>query len=149
MLKRSRAVDNLDVQPFIPGDIHLMDLRDYERESWTVEQWTNYAELSQAVTVREDGRIIAVTGYIPLWKGVIDVFVIPAKAPPRNPLAYIRVIKIWLSNLKRDLRLHRIQTISKADPATDRWMRVLGFSLESTLYSYGPDKLDYRMWTRL
>lgn len=142
-------MDSFDVQPFIPGDIHLMDLRDYERKSWTVEQWTQYAETSQAVTVREHGRIVAVAGYVPLWTGVIDVFVIPAQTPPLQVLAYIRVVKTWLSNLKRDLRLHRIQTVSKADASTDKWMRVLGFDLESTLYSYGPDKLDYRMWTRL
>lgn len=140
--------DNYDVTPFIPGEIHLMDLRGHEKESWTTEDWTMYAELSQAVTVRENGRILCVAGYIPMWDGVIDVFVIPSAAPPANPLAYIRMIRIWLDNLKTSLQLHRLQTISLDDPQTDKWMKVLGFKHEATLYEYRSNRLNCKIWTR-
>lgn len=141
-------MDNFTVTPFIPGEIHLMNLRPYEKSAWSIEEWTAYAEMSNAVTVRENGVILCVAGYIPQWKGVIDVFVIPSTDKPANPLAYCRMMRAWLDNLKFVLQLHRLQTISIDDPETDKWMRVLGFKHESTLYEYRPDRLNCKVWTR-
>lgn len=131
-------------------DIEDIELRDHEA------QLVNFGKLCEAVKfghfntlLSEDKRIVAIVGYIEPMKGVLDVMVIPSIHVPEFALSFIRYVKTALNVIAHMVPAHRMQTFSKADPQTDKWMKILGFECEGTMRQFTSDKQDYRIWARL
>lgn len=99
-----------------------------------------------------NGEPLAILGYTNKWEGVIEVYVLPSKNLSRLPGAlsfrFVRHLQKILNNMLEDMPIHRMQTDSVADDATDKWMRVLGFTCEGTMPYYTPTKDTHRRWAR-
>lgn len=104
-------------------------------------------QVSICYTLLIDNKPIAVFGFCALWKGVIDVFVIPSVDVPKHPIAFIKAAKQKLSEYTPVVR--RMQTKSRADCSTDRWMQAMGFTCEGTMVGYTEAGADYRIWARV
>lgn len=131
--------------PFKPDHLDIFDMRSHEAGNMDVAYLLGVPNAFSLICA---GRIVAVIGYYELWKGVLDVFVVPSIHVPQHKKSLVKLVRGALNRLWTDLGLHRIQTSSLADEETDRWMRHLGFHCEGTMVRYTKDGLDYRMWAR-
>lgn len=126
------------------------DMRDHEREvlpKGQLEQIINSRCVSDALLDGED--TIAIIGFFPMWEGVAEVWAIPSKHVHAYGLRYVRHAKREIDRIIKENGFRRLQTVSRADGATDKWMRILGFECEGLLRGYAANGDDYRMWARL
>lgn len=118
-------------------EIDLESLLDMTREGAAV-----------ADALLENGKIIAIIGFVFLWAGVANVFVIPSVHIPNAKISFVLHIKSELKRVMKQYGIRRAQTNSISDPAIDRWMTILGFECEGLRKEYSADKRDYKAWAR-
>lgn len=140
---------NIEKVPFIPEHAFAIELRAHEATYIDRDFLVAIGETGICCTCLIDGAILAIVGFFEKWPGVIQVFVIPSIHVPRAPKSFVKYVKAALDRLATDFNYHRLQTESKADEQTDKWMRVLGFECEGVLKSYSSAKEDYKMWARI
>lgn len=141
------------VIPFKKEHIECMEIRDYEMQ--TVVNTPNFQTAIQiweqnrnAGTIIHDGRILAVMGYLELWPGVCEVYVLPSRYLHEYPAAFTRCIKRTLDSGIFN-SFHRVQIQAQDDKLHNRWVKFLGFTLEGTFKKYDPLGNDFNMWARV
>lgn len=137
------------IQEFQMWHIAKLKLRAHERDLMPQSRLQNLVTFGTCVTIFADGAPLAILGFVPLWSGVYDVFVLPGENVKRFAKTFHKTVKHYMNSLCTALPVHRLQTYSIADSSTDKWMSSLGFECEGTLTAYTSDKLDYRIWRRL
>lgn len=142
-------MNSIEAIQFKPDHFDLLHVREHERETVDLEQLKALASNASAWTFVADGRIIFVGGYVELWKGVAEVFVLPSVYISDDALGFQRAVKRTLEQWAAENGWHRMQSSSLADDKTDRWMKSLGFTCEGTLLKYTANQLNYRQWARL
>lgn len=140
--------------PFRPDHVDLMDLRPEEIAGSTraeaKKRITEFAAQSaQALTYTYDGRVIAAMGFIFLWDGVIQGWVVPTIHVYTVPVGFAKTVKRYIEAVAETFKCHRFQTGSFADPLHDRWMKFLEFEYEGTSKQFLPDKRDHKNYARL
>lgn len=138
---------------FCPDHVDLMELRPEEAVGETPVQCkkriTGYIEQSaQSLVYFYDGRIIAAMGFIFLWDGVIQGWVIPTKYIYTAPFSFAKTVKRYIEVVAETFRCHRFQTGSYVDPLHKRWMSFLEFESEGVSKRFTPDKRDYENYAR-
>ena len=101
-----------------------------------------------ASLVAEDGTVVAILGYIKLWQGCLEVFIVPSEHVAKYAKGFVQAVKHHLAEIQERENAHRLQTASWAELQTDSWMSHLGFTCEGTLRQYTKNRLDYRMWAK-
>jgi len=138
--------------PFHSEHLKLMDMQPYEWEKiypyLPQDLLDYYASLGHAYTFLKDGRIITCIGWVPLWKGVYEVWQIPSIYIAANKIDFIKTLNEFIEIYAKKLKVHRAQTNSVADEFHDAYMKFLGFTCEGTLKEYSQFKEDYRVWSR-
>jgi hypothetical protein len=142
-------MSDVRIAPFHPAHLDLMEVRDYELELFGPEALGQLANTGQCITMAISGVLTAVLGYFILRPGVLEVFVIPSKHLKACSFVYLRWVRRYMESTAKHLGVHRMQTFSRADAETDRWMKHLGFTLEGTLQQYTADRQNYRLWARI
>ncbi len=115
----------------------------------TFERIEGMASMGVAMTLMWDGRIIGFTGFMNLWPGVVEVWLIPTKYVGDKPLLLVRTLKKYIEGIAEDQKLWRIQTIAIADPVHARFLECLGFQCEGTARSYVKKGQDHKYWSRI
>lgn len=138
---------------FYADHVDLMSLRPEEVAGSTLEQAkkriAGFAlESSQAVTFLYDGRIIAVMGFMTLWDGVIQGWVVPSTYVYTVPVGFAKTVRRYVESIAETFKCHRFQTGSYVDPMHKRWMKFLKFESEGISKQYTPDKKDYENYAR-
>lgn len=104
---------------------------------------------SISYTAIEDGKVVTIAGVIPVWQGVAESFLIPSELFQNHKIQCIKYIKLNQEFLRRELKLHRLQTTVPANLFhAIRWLEWLGYERESTLRMWGPDKQDHYRYVR-
>jgi len=132
-------------------DIANLDIKEFEGIEYTQEtinRIQGMAALGVAMTLMWDGRIVGFTGYLPLWKGVVEVWLIPTKYVNVKPLLLVRTLERYIRGIVRDHKLHRIQTIAIDDKPHSRFLQALGFESEGLARDYMAKGADRRYWAR-
>ena len=135
---------------FEPAHLDVIEMRDIEREELDNPRIESLATNSGVChTHMIQGRILCIAGYVEIWAGVREVYVIPSVYVKRYPVAFQRAVKETLFAWEKDI--HRMQTASLDNVETARWMQSLGFVSEGLLEKFGPApaKRDYRQWARV
>jgi hypothetical protein len=141
---RNDGFREMIVVPFEPW--HL----DFIKPLWPV--FTDKIALERSsisFTAVDYGKPLAIAGIIPLWKGVAESYMIPSALFPNHKIQCIKYIKLNQEFLRRELKLHRLQTTVPSDfSAAIRWLEWLGYERESTLRQWGPDQKDHYRYVR-
>ena len=133
--------------------IHQIDVRSHEGfGAYSLENFEdkmvalayNSVETSTYVI---GGEILCIAGYVELWPGVIEVWVIPSKIVPKNVRAFAQNFAAWITTLNKEY--HRIQTSCLDDPLHNRWLTWLGFEKEGVMRKYTKDLEDYAMFAKV
>lgn len=136
----------------VAGHLDLLEYREQDTrfgEPFYAERIKTLVEYATTGTVVSDGRIIGVIGYMIMWPGVAEVYLIPSKYLPEYALPFARLVKRYLASIVSSHNLHRLQTASPSDELHDQWMTFLGFTCEGTLKEFTQHKQDYKQWALL
>lgn len=106
------------------------------------------ADRKCATLVSAEGVVVAALGYLKLWEGCLEVFIVPSVHVEKHAIGFIKAVKHHLADIQERENAHRMQSASWADLQTDSWMSHLGFTCEGTLRQYTKNRLDYRMWAK-
>lgn len=140
--------DRVEPTPFTYTDLFEIELQPWEQAHINYEKVLATAQVGMFWTLRTDGVILAIVGFVELWQGVYEVIVYPSVHTHKRPVDYVFRIRRYLNAIARGFHMRRQQTVSLADEPTDRWMRALGFQLEGTLKAYTIEGRDCRLWAR-
>lgn len=135
---------------FKPDHLDIIIMKEVEDRLIDRGRLAVIAECGVTQTLMYDGRILAILGFIELFEGVLEVFVVPSIYVYQCPVQFVRFMKRTLKSLMADRKpLHRIETKALAAPDIDKWMLALGFAMEGTHYHYSAHKDNFRTWARL
>jgi hypothetical protein len=124
-------------------------LRDYESRIFNRDWLINVNTYGKILTYMWGDDILAIGGFFEKWKGVARVFVVPSIHTSKCPKSFVQTAREAIDTLYNDLSYHRLETESKADEQTDKWMKFLGFECEGTLRKWSAIKDDWRLWSRV
>ena len=139
---------------FHPEHLVLMDIRDEETAGvMTLEDSYDRFEMMgnasiEAKTSLSDGRIIFCAGYVELWPGVIECWMIPSIHVKKAMFTFSKLLKEYVHAIIDREECHRFQTSCPDDRLHARWMKFLGLKKEGTLKQYTHHKQDYCMYAR-
>ncbi len=136
--------------PFKAEHIECMNIRQYEMDTCLNMPYFQMAikiwqEQNRALTMLCDGRIIAIAGYVDMWNGVCEVFVLPSIYLKEYPHAFARCVrKILKSGMFNSY--NRVQLRSLDDETHNRFNKFCGFTKEAVLKKYDPFGNDMGIW---
>ena len=98
----------------------------------------------------DDGRIVAIVGVAPMWKGVGTVWTMLSDEARERGVALTRGVLRFILMLYRERGYWRLQatTVRRDEPAR-LWILQLGFGYEGTMVGYGPDGKTHDMYSRV
>jgi len=145
------------VVQFSPHHLEVMDVREIDAALFgffkTDEAYARIDGLAkvsvQAATFLYDGRVLFVAGFVRLWPGVFEVWMLPSVYIKTAPRSFARLIRRYVDRIGEDFKAHRIQTTSFPDEFHERWMKFLGFSAEGVLQNYTQDKRSMVQYGRV
>jgi len=132
-------------------DVADLDLREFDGVGYnedTKERIAGMADLGVAMTLMWDGRIVGFTGFFPLWKGVVEVWLIPTKYVGLKPLLLVRTLSRYIEGIVEDHKLHRVQSTAIDSPIHTRFFECLGFECEGIAKDFSKRGIDHRYWAR-
>ena len=140
--------------PFHVEHVKLMEVRQHELQGIfkapNIEaRLLALQKLNTGGTLVYKGCILGVMGYIELWPGVCEVWVLPSKHIEKYSSVFAKTIKYNLKQLQDVCKFHRIQVTAVDDAKHNRWLQWLGFECEGVLKKYSINKLDYKMWAKM
>lgn len=145
----------MDVIAFHPKHLECISLRPEEKNTTfampdVYKYFENVAAASvQSYTFLEEGRVFFCAGFVLLWPGVMDFWMVPSAYVKTKPFTFYRTIRGYLKVIPETFKLHRIQTTSFCDEFHDKWMKKLGFEKEGTMRQYCMDKRDMAFYGRV
>jgi hypothetical protein len=103
-----------------------------------------------ARTWEEGGRIVAIAGVAPLWKGVGTVWTVLSEESRQRGVRLTRGVLQFIDMLHEERGYWRLQaTIEHGDDVARHWILQLGFQYEGTMNAYGPDLKTHDMYARV
>lgn len=147
-------MDNLELLQFHPAHVEVAELTDHEAKNFArlpgaFQKMIDLNQKSiQAVTVMHDGRIMLMCGFIALWPGVVEAWLIPTKRIEENPIEFCKTIRKFLAQSAEVMNIRRMQASAIADERHTKFMEFLGFEREGLLKEYSDAKEDFIPWAR-
>ena len=114
-----------------------------------VEMAVAQLEYGVAVTAFINTQPVAVFGFVPIWKGVTESWLLVDDFARTKPVAMTKYGILAHDISKISLGLHRQQiTVRIHDERAYKWALALGFREEALMQAYGPDGSDYYLMAR-
>ena len=91
-------MDNLEIIQFRPDHVEVASLPEWELNNFKrVNGYEKVKVLNanslQAITVMREGRIFLMCGFIQLWPGVVELWLIPTIYAQEFPISFCKEIK--------------------------------------------------------
>lgn len=103
-----------------------------------------------AVTAFYDVTPVAIFGFVTLWNGVTESWLVADDNVRKRPLVLTKYAIHAHDIAKISMGLHRQQiTVKITDMRAYKWALALGFEVEATMRKYGPDGTDYYLMARI
>lgn len=129
--------------------IKNFDMRQHELDVLPSNQLEVVLRSCRADALLDQGEVVAILGFFPMWEGVAEVFVIPSKRTADRAIMYFSAVRTALDQMIAEEKFRRVQSTARSDEVTDRWMGLLGFHIEGVLEKYARNGEDYKLWARL
>ena len=109
----------------------------------------NQASLGPAVTAFYGSQPVACFGFVPIWTGVGEAWLIADDKARSKPIGMTKMAKLFFDILQISYELHRVQiAVRTSDMRAHKWALFLGFKEEGTMRRYGPDGADHYIMSR-
>lgn len=105
--------------------------------------------MGAAVTAFVGNRPAAVFGFVSIWPGVAEAWLIADDVAKSMPMTLTRAAKTVLDIAEISMSLHRLQiTVRSTDTRAYKWAAAVGFTEECLMKKYGTDQVDYFLMMR-
>lgn len=94
-------------------------------------------------------EIVCCAGFVRLWDGVAEIWIIPSVHVPKHVRAFARTFKDYVERIVGELGYHRVQTSCLNDKLHRRWMKWLGLVPEGVMVKFTDKKEDFCMFARV
>jgi len=152
--EKPKKID-IEIVEFHPNHVEVMEVRSIEALG-IMQMEDAHDRLEQlsknsldAQTFLHDGRVIFCAGYVQLWPGVIEVWMIPSIYVKTITLSFCKLLKAYVNDIMEKHNCHRLQTTAPNDAEHDKWMKFLGFEKEGVLRKYTYSYEDYSMHAKV
>lgn len=145
----------LDILTFHPAHAEVAELTDHEEKIFKrmPDAYAKLQELSsrstEAVTIMLEGRIIFMGGFIKMWPGVCEAWMIPTKHFAKHKGIAFKGILHFIEIFADSMKIHRMQAICFGDELHSNFLDHLGFKFEGTLKNYSDEKEDHYIYGRV
>lgn len=107
-----------------------------------------YKNRGTAYTVIYGDKIMGCAGIMRLWNNVGEAWTYLSDDLRAMPFALHRIAKRMLQQVIEVSGYHRVQTtVNHDNPVAIRWAKALGMTCEGILKQFGPDKVNYGMYS--
>jgi len=104
----------------------------------------HYSKLDSSYSYFVNGQIIAITGSIPVWSGVSELWMLTTDYVDENKLFFYKSTLKLLNYDRIKYNTHRYQCAVHTDNVKSmNWLSKMGFESEGIMKAYSPDKTDY------
>lgn len=108
------------------------------------------ANLGPAVTAFLNMQPVACFGFVPIWDGLAEAWLIADDKARTKPLGMTKLGKAFFDILAISYQLHRVQiAVRTSDTRAHKWALCLGFEVEGLMRCYGPDRADHYLMARV
>lgn len=135
----------MNLIPFEPWHLQQLKLQSHELEMLDAKKFlaNARAEGNDCRSCFCDGKLIGIGGYLTLWKGVKEVYMIPSRYIFEYPHVAFRIVRRCVVILKTMPDVHRLQTGVWDNQRRIKFMEKLGFVVESRFRKYTKTQEDY------
>ena len=140
--------------PFHWGHAYTMDLREHDARYFRSvpnfrDMLRQYQDTGNAKTAMVGGKIACCFGYVELWRGVAEMWMLTTNHIETHPVAMTRGALRYINHIATETKLKRLQiTVDVTHVVAMRWADALKFNREGVLRHYGADGADYMMFAR-
>jgi len=138
---------------FQPNHIHMTKFRDFDQEildGYGRPHIEDYAVDGLSYSAMCDGKVYAMFGLYPLWKGVAEAWLLPSSKLENRKMVFHKSCLRFFPYAAQKLKLHRIQVyVRSSNVQAYKWIEMMYFNREGLLKRYGPDINDYYVYGRL
>ena len=107
------------------------------------------SQMGPAVTGFIGTKPAAVFGFVSIWQGVSEAWLIADRSARAMPMTLTRMGIRVMDIAKISMGLHRVQiTVRTTDKRAHNWALAIGFQEECVMRKYGPDGIDYFLMAR-
>lgn len=99
--------------------------------------------------IEEEGQIIGCAGLQPLWKGVMEAWIIVSPLIVKHKLWLFKTLRLVLDNMQIGHKINRIQASPVDGSPTEKLVTMLGFKWEGHMPCYGPNGEDHVRYGRI
>lgn len=145
----------VEVFDFHPDHLLVMDIRAEEALGIMSldDHYERFLVLSKcsvdAASFTIGDRMLFCAGYVSLWPGVIECWMVPSKYVDQHRLTFCKLLKQYVDSIIHKEKCHRFQTTAPDDALHARWMKFLGLKKEGVLRKYTHNKKNYCMYARI
>jgi RimJ/RimL family protein N-acetyltransferase len=153
-LNRSCKVKGAFFMPFSPAHTERLHITQPEIVAASKymdipEAIANQANLGPAVTAFCGFQPVACFGFVPIWSGVGEAWLIADDKARAKPIGMTKVARLFFDILPISYELHRVQiAVRTSDTRAHKWALFLGFKEEGIMRRYGPDGADHYIMAR-
>ena len=147
--------NSLKLISFEPEHLELIEAREYEAKGLLCmpgmkDRLAVMADLStEKGTFVADGKIICCAGFMTLWEGVAEIWILPSVHVPKYVREFAQTMKAYITKIMGAMNYHRIQTACLDDKLHHRWMKWLGLQPEGVFRQYTHMKEDFCMFAKV
>ena len=134
---------------FQKGHLDFFEPRDVFDSEIDKERMKTLESNTFAYSVISKDKVIAIFGGKELWSGVGNIWAITSDDISGSEMFFHKTCLKILKSHAEILKLHRVQCTVKVNYNQGiKWIKSIGFSEESIMRKYGPDKADYYLFVR-
>jgi len=153
-LNDNRRRTGLFFMPFHKNHAARIDIKSEEvlvvasREE-AIDVFDQQEQMGAAVTAFVYNQPAAIFGFVSIWKGVAEAWLVADDVMRSMPVTFTKSAKQVLDISAISMGLHRTQiTVRSTDTRAYKWASAVGFKEECLMRKYGTDGVDYFLMAR-
>ena len=154
-LNQANKRRGLFFMPFSPAHVRRIEVKSEEvlvvaKPEEIEHLLTTQSQMGPAVTAFLNLQPVAIFGFVSIWSGVAETWLVPDDKVRSIPMTLTRIGMRVMDIAAISMGLHRIQlTIRTTDKRAEKWALAIGFQQEAVMRKYGPDGVDYLLMSRV
>jgi hypothetical protein len=155
LAKEMPVIKGVSYMPFHPAHLEVIEPEEFKKMGAAqLQQWkeliTAQARNGVAITAYLHGRPVACFGYLVMWTGVAEMWLLIEERGRQYGKSLTRAAITVRDCAVLSGNLHRLQiTVRCGDIRAVKWANALGFDQEAVLRRYGPDQADFYIFARI
>ena len=135
---------------FREADLENINPREEFKADPSMDEWLVLASQGWTYTITaDDDRPIMILGCNILWEGVAQVWTVPTEEIRGSGLYVVKITKFLLRGIALKARVRRFHCIIHTGyPENIKWIELLGFQHEGTMFRATPDKKDLLVYVK-